>query len=275
MPQDGSQTELASWLASFDRIALVANSSEASPQQLTALPDGTLFVFFNRVFKILERPFTRPCVLMVRCADPEPNLVYRREQDTVLSLLDGGSFNGVIQLRAASHERFAGSDAFGAAPVARLDLVEEFQRTYPARSVPTSGYALAVWLLSYVPDTTVELCGFSARRMDRYKLFDAHDWTFEQIVLRTLHANGRLRHYQAASDDWPLAQALGQVSPNLPIDPAIVAATLAERLRGTNVLVDRIWSQLKPVRAFDGWLRKMKPKTRRERIVRRREDGRD
>src|SRR3954463_4837873 len=53
--------------AAFSTIALVANSEEVDIAALRKeLPDDTLFVFFNKVYKVLDRPFDGHALLAVR-----------------------------------------------------------------------------------------------------------------------------------------------------------------------------------------------------------------
>ena len=258
----------------WERIVLVANSDAVERAALEAMGEGTLFVFFNRVFKVLDAPFERPSVLLTRCSNVGPNLVHRGEQHRVLPLVAAGSFGGVLMLRAAAHEVYGPDDPFSPHRVARLNLSDWFEGAYPPASVPTSGFALAAWLASVAPDAEIVLAGFSARRSDRWKLFDDHDWTFEQTVLRVLERGGRLRRLGEPARAWPLATLMERYPGLDAVDAAVVGEVLAERLRGTNLLVDRIWSMLKPLRALDGAFRSLKPRTRRERIVARRQrDG--
>ena len=246
-------------------MVLVANSGAVTRGMLEAMPDDTLFVFFNRVFKILDGPFDRPSLLVTRCSIAGPNLVHRGEQGTVLPLLAGPQFHGVVQLRAVTGETFGGDDAFAPHPVGRIDLSGWFEGAYPAGDVPTSGFALATWLLSARDGHELVLAGFDAERSDRWKLFDDHNWTFEQIVLRSLAEAGRLSRVPSAPS-WPLLAMLERTGID-GLDPVVAAAVLAERQRGTSVRLDRVWSAIAPLRALDRTLRRLKPRTRKERIA--------
>ena len=258
------------WTAYFrryDRITLVANSEDVSREALEAQPDGTLFVFFNRVFKVLDRPFERSSLLVARCSNIGTNLVYRGEQNKVLPLVSTGHFDGVVMLRAASHERPDSGGAFAPHAVSALDLTSWFDGIYPLGNVPTSGFSLAAWLTAEVPNLPVQLAGFSSKRSDKWKLFDVHDWTYEQIALAALIRAGRLSRLDVERPEWPLHDLLARYPDVDHPDSTAIAEVLAARLRGTNLLVDRIWSQLKPIRAVDNWLRSLKPKKRRDKIA--------
>ena len=262
----------ARWFGAYDRLVLVANSEAVSRAALEAMPEGTLFVFFNRVFKVLDAPFARPSVLVARCSIAGPNVVHRNEQGSVLGLLAGDAFHGVLQLRAAPHEAFGEAAAFAPHPVARLDLSGWFDGVYPPGDVPTSGFALAAWMMAFEAAPPVTLAGFSAERSDRWKLFDDHDWAFEQVVLRSLASGGRLERVPAAGEAWPLGAMMDRLGAAAP-DPAVVAAVLSERQRGTNVMLDRVWSMMKPIRTLDRAFRRLKPPTRKERAARARTGG--
>lgn len=225
-----------------------------------------MHVFFNRVFKVLDKPFTGRSLLVTRCSNVGPNLVYRDEVGTVLPLLDPVGRIGVIQLRAAARERYGPDEAFDGAPVSHLDLVPWIEGIYPPDDVPTSGFALASWLADMSPRPQVELHGFSARRSDRWKLFDTHDWTFERIALAVLESRGLIEVATNGREEWPLNAFLSRYGAG-GASPEIIAGVLSDRLRGTNVLLDRVWSMLKPVRYVDGLFRRLKPKNRRQRML--------
>ena len=257
------------------RVVLVANSEDVSRERLNAFADDTLFVFFNRVFKVLDTPFGRPAVLVSRCSPAGPNLVHRREVGSVLPLLEGPSFAGVILLRSGADERFAAPNDTPEGPFAphrvrRLDLTEWLQGAYPPNSVPTSGFAFALWLAAVRPELPVTLLGFSAKRSERWKLFDDHDWGYEQIALAGLARAGMVERIGLDAAEWPFEELRRRVSGLPAPDPLDVARVLSERQRGTNLIVDRLWSIVRPLRALDGAYRKLRPATRKERLARNR-----
>src|SRR5580765_5861341 len=66
--------------AAFSHIVLVANSDEVRIDELQdAFPENALFVFFNKVYKVLDRPFTGNALLISRGGPRGANIVYRRE----------------------------------------------------------------------------------------------------------------------------------------------------------------------------------------------------
>ena len=73
--------------ASYSVIALVANSDEHRLGLVrgddidalrASLPSDTLFVFFNKVYKVLYKPFNGNALLAVRSGTGGPNILSRR-----------------------------------------------------------------------------------------------------------------------------------------------------------------------------------------------------
>ena len=262
----------AGFFGRFEQVVLVANSDAVDMAALGAsYGEGTLFVFFNKVFKVLDAPFTRPSLLIARSSHAGANIVYRREVADVLGLLRGGQFEGIANLRAGDREIFSPAEAFEGARVGFLDLTPVLAGFYPTTHVPTSGFALAFWLAEACPGLPIVLAGFTARRSAVWKLFHDHDWTFEQVVQRLMVRSGRLAMDGAGSGgDWDgIAARLPGITPS---DVALVAAeVLSERLEGTNMSVDRLMSLTRIQSRVDGFFRGLKPKTRKQKLADRRE----
>ncbi|MCO6402973.1 3-deoxy-manno-octulosonate cytidylyltransferase [Aurantimonas endophytica] len=258
----------ADYLGGFARVVLVANSDAVDIASLgSRYGDGTLFVFFNKVFKVLDAPFDRPSLLVARSSAAGANIVYRREVDDVLRLLRGAHFQGILNLSAGDQEVFSPANDFGGARVGYLDLTPVFVDFYPPTHVPTSGFALAYWLAEACPDLPIVLAGFTARRSQAWKLFHDHEWTFEQIVNRLLVRNGRLTMDGGSSGGrWDrIAERVPGITPS---DVALVSAeVLSERLEGTNIVVDRLLSLTRLQGWFSGFLRSLKPKTRKQKLA--------
>ena len=256
------------YIAARSRIVLVANGGSTDVAALLREPPGTLFVFFNRAFKVLERPFPRRSVLCVGCTPGGPNLVYKREQGRVLALLsaeraEGKPFEGVLQVRARSDDAYAPDEAFAPHPVARLDLAPTMAGAYPPGLKPTTGFALACWLASLGTEARIVLHGFDATRSDRWKLFRDHDWTFEQMALCALAAAGSIE--RTGASEWPMEAFLDRFVPGATLPPAAMARVLSDRLSGVEVTLDKVWSTLRPVRAVDEAWRALRPRSRRRR----------
>ena len=180
--------------ASYSVIALVANSDEIDIDALRAsLPEDTLFVFFNKVYKVLDKPFDGNALLAVRSGTGGPNILSRRgELDHVTSYFRSDRFLGIMCMRAGTVEKITPASAFGGVQTGHLDLADYFVDFYPSDHLPSSGFALAVWLCELDLERKILLAGFSAKRSGRWKIFDIHDWTFEQVVQRLLVRSGRL-----------------------------------------------------------------------------------
>lgn len=261
-------TDPHAFFAYFDSVVLVANSRDASAV-LTAPAVGArpVFVFFNRVYRILDRPFERDCLLISRSSPVGSSLVYRKELDDVLSLLKGPSFHGILNVRARERELFSEPEDFKGNAVGFLDLREWARRMYPSgRRMPSTGFALAVWLAQQRLPVPVYLSGFSGVREAQWRVFDGHDWTWEQVVLNIMFKKDRLRLFQTGNyfDDWPvdvLAAEFPDITPNEVSTAAI--EVLSHRLSGTNRVIDHIYSSLKPQLAVRDFLRRLRPRSRK------------
>ncbi len=253
------------------RIVLVANSDAADVGTLETLDDGsTLFVFFNKTYKVLNRPFGRPCLLLARSSPAGANIVYRREVEAVTRHLVGPGFRGIVNLKAGAKERFSAPAEFGGHAVAPLDLSRAFVGFYSPAHVPTSGFALALHLLEARPEAEIVLCGFTGRRSARWKLFHDHDWTFEQIVLRLLSRSGRLRMIQGgeANEGGDGAVILARFPEMKAEEVALVSAeVLSERLEGATVAIDGLLKVTRPLAKLDGFVRRLRPATRKAKLA--------
>ncbi|WP_062121054.1 hypothetical protein [Aureimonas sp. AU40] len=271
-PLAGEERAAEIWSAFFGRFAtilLVANSDAVDIGQLRQrYGDDALFVFFNKVYKVLDRPFDGPSLLVARSGPAGANIVYRREVADVVRLVRSPRFHGICNLRAGESERFSAPAEFGISePVGHLDLAPNLAGFYPPTHLATSGFALALFLLEAAPNSRVILAGFTARRSAKWKLFADHDWTFEQIVLRLLLRSGRLGTTGAVADDL-----LGAVTRRFPQFSAgevsnVAAEVLAERLEGANLAIDDLLKLTRPQRRFDMLLRRLKPKTRKAKLA--------
>ncbi|MGG7518010.1 3-deoxy-manno-octulosonate cytidylyltransferase [Allorhizobium undicola] len=262
--------DFAAWQALFSpftHIVLVANSDDANVARLCRdLPSSTLFVFFNKVYKVLAAPFDRPAMLVARSGSVGANIVYRREVKEVVGYFPGENFLGVMNLRAHAGEVFSSAEKFEGVPAGYLDLSSYFTDFYPGDHIPTSGFALALWLADSLPGKKILLDGFSARRSEKWKIFHLHDWTYEQVVLRLFIHSGRLiapgaaeaNHYAALLKRFP------------DLDPGAVALSgvdvLASRLEGANKEIDRLISITRLQRWLYGLSKSLKPRTRKQRL---------
>ncbi|MCO6177959.1 3-deoxy-manno-octulosonate cytidylyltransferase [Ciceribacter sp. RN22] len=263
--------EIADWSAFFSRyshIVLVANSDQAQLGKMKAsLPDTALFVFFNKVYKVLDAPFDGNALLVARSGSVGANIVYRREVAEVLGYFPGDRFAGVVNLRVDPGERFSRPEEFEGASVRHLDLASYFSDFYSPGRIPTSGFALAVWLAELRMGRPVMITGFSARRSARWKLFHQHDWTLEQVILRLL-IRGGLVVSSEKTDINPYA-ALALRFPELNATEAVFTGVevLSERLEGANHEIDRLFSYTKVGRAIHTFSRWLKPKKRKVRLA--------
>lgn len=272
LPQDGEADAHRRWrevFAAYPVIVLIANSDAVEIGALRRdYGEDALFVFFNKVYKVLDAPFDGPALLVARSGPAGANIVYRREVADVVRLVRSPRFLGICNLRAGGHEQFSPASDFGVPdPVGHLDLAAWFEGFYPASHMATSGFALAVFLCEQRLDARIVLAGFTAKRSTRWKLFADHDWTFEQIVQRLLIRAGRIETASIVADDFlgPIHRRFPEIAP---ADVGAVAAeVLAERLETANLAIDDLIRLTRPQRRFDGWLKGLKPKTRKAKLA--------
>jgi hypothetical protein len=261
--------------ASYSTIVLVANSDDVDIGALRAnLPEDTLFVFFNKVYKVLDRLFDGNVLLAVRSGTGGPNIVARGEVGHVVSYFAPDRFLGIMCVRAGSVEKVTPASAFGGVPTGHLDLTDYFVDFYPSDHLPSSGFALAVWLCELDPGRKVMLAGFSGKRSERWKIFNVHDWTFEQLVQRLLIRSGRLTVADAAT--LHSYAAIMKRFPDIPAaDISLTAAEiLSERLEHVNVEIDKLISATSLNRSVEKVVRGLKPIEMVIRRLRRKAAGR-
>lgn len=266
--------EWRAFFAPYSHIVLVANSESVKPEQLrTEFPPDTLFVFFNKVYKVLDAGFDAPCLLVARSGMMGANIVHRREVKDVLAFFRTERFLGVLNLRGETSERLSASSAFEGATVRHLDLVDALSGRYPAGKFPTSGFALTLWLMDIGLSARVVLAGFSAKRSEKWKVFDVHDWSFEQIYLRIRAGRGDITMH--GQTNASRITALFNALPDVPQTEILAHAAdvLANRLDDANQNIDRLMSLTKLHRAIDNFFRGLRPKTRKERYLAARKDG--
>jgi hypothetical protein len=255
-----TEDDWRSLFASYSVIALVANSEEVDIDALRAsLPGDALFVFFNKVYKILDRPFDGNALLAIRSGTGGPNILSHGEVGHVASYFPSDGFLGIMCLRAGSVEKVTPASAFGCVPTGHLDLADYFEDFYPSDHLPSSGFALAVWLCELDLGRKIVLAGFSARRSERWKIFDIHDWTFEQVVQRLLVRSGRLTIANAATPHS--YAALMKRFPDIPAADISLAAAeiLSERLENVNAEIDKLISTTSVNRTVENFIRGLKP----------------
>jgi hypothetical protein len=266
-PASGATENLATpeqWRALFSRfshVILVANSDEVSVKELQEEYPGTaLFVFFNKVYKILDEQFSGNSLLISRAQPRGANIVYRNEVADVVKLLASQKFLGIMNIRLAEIERLNTSADYLDTPTGHLDLVGFCADFYPKDKVATSGFAMALWLVNQSLPAEIVLAGFSAKRSDKWRVVNVHDWTFEQVFLRLFARVGKLTmHGSRPANSY---MTLASRFPELPA--AEISATIAEvlslRLSQTDAQVDKLISLTNAFRSIDEFLRRLKPK---------------
>ncbi|MCV3764785.1 3-deoxy-manno-octulosonate cytidylyltransferase [Rhizobium sp. TRM95796] len=260
--------EWSAFFSNFQTIVLVANSDD---QRLSEIlrdpPPKPLYVFFNKIDRVLDTPFPHDCVLVTRCNTAGSEVVYRRRLPGMMRLMPAPFFKGVINLRAASRERLNRPEEFDEIPAGFLDLTEFMESFYPPQHTASSGFAMTAWLKHVAPDIDVRLTGFSGERGFKWKVFHIHDWTFEQTALRLMEKGGLIRNdVPREQDPYP---AFFRHFPQLDRDDARseMLLVLSEKLEKANKRIDKLISATAPLRLFyDGW-RAVKWKSKKNRVL--------
>ncbi len=256
-----SEQDWRAFFSRFPRIILVANSEQVDvPALKRAYPDDSLFVFFNKAYKILRQPFAGHSMLVSRAQPRGANIVYRGEVDQVLGLFAPSTFCGIANIRLADTETPNTQADYGGAATGHLDLTELCRDIYPADKLPTSGFALAYWLLEQRVPVEVVLAGFSAKRSETWRVVAVHDWTFEQVCLKVFAQAGKLSLHEAdlASPYAKLAARFPEIPPS---DISFtVADVLSQRLGNTDAQVDKLISLTGVLKSADLFLRKLRPR---------------
>lgn len=257
-------SDVSEWrdlLTAFSHIVLVANSDAVDISGLQAqFPPTALFVFFNKVYKVLDRPFHGRSLLISRGQPRGANIVYRGEVGEVVKFFPKDCFLGILNIRLGLEEKLNPAADFQGAPTGHLDLVGFCSDFYTEGKTPTSGFALALWLSDLKLPGKIVLAGFSARRSQKWRVVSAHDWSFEQTFLRLFARLGKITiHGGVALNPYiRLAERFTEI-PSAEISLA-AAEVLSERLGNTDAEVDRLISLTNVIRSADSFLRHLRPK---------------
>jgi hypothetical protein len=256
-----SSDDWRAFFAGYSNIVLVANSEEVDIDALTSrFPDATIFVFFNKAYKVLCAPFTRQSLLISRSGTEGSNLVKSRKVAKVTCCFDQRNFFGIVNLVIGDNEKFSPASAFGDLRVSHLDLTEVFAPFYPPSSHPTTGFALCFWLTTLGLEAKITLAGFSSKRGERYQVLDVHDWTFEQVVLRLLYRNDKI-DFIGRERANPYASLSAHFPQYSPAEVELTASeVLSERLVNLSSVVDRLMHVTKFLRFVDRAYKKLRRK---------------
>ncbi|MGA1803024.1 3-deoxy-manno-octulosonate cytidylyltransferase [Rhizobium sp. HT1-10] len=252
------------WRALFARyaqIVLVANSDSVDIAGLRAqYPVDTLFVFFNKVYKVLDAPFPGDALLISRGSAKGANIVYRREVGDVVKFFPKGRFLGIMNIRLNAEEKLNTAEEFENTPTGHLDLAGFCNEFYPEDKLPTSGFAIALWLSDLNLPGTIVLAGFSARRSQQWKVVSVHDWNFEQVFLRLFARMGKISIHGGITPN--AYAALAKRFPDIPSSEISLAIgdVLSERLGNANAEIDKLISLTNVIRDIDNFFRRLKPR---------------
>jgi hypothetical protein len=253
-------------LSSYEMVALIANSESVDIDVITStLPEKTLYVFFTGCAKILSRPFEKDAVLCHRLvAGGTRFLKSQKHFDKAYSLFTRHlkAEIGVIADRGVS-EGSPGLAAPRQSPLMpqTLDFDHAFGPLYPVDRMPTTGFAVAVWLAEKIPHATICLCGFTGAAGLQFSMYTEHDWTFEQIMLQLFVKRGRIRRFEEKLSEP--AGSFARLQSRFPefseATIALVATNvLANRFTGMERQVAKLWSKTKLERQIRGFFKRFK-----------------
>nr|WP_246451073.1 3-deoxy-manno-octulosonate cytidylyltransferase [Rhizobium paranaense] len=253
--------EWRSVLAAFSHIVLVANSDAVDIGSLQQqFPSSALFIFFNKVYKVLDRPFHGHSLLISRGQPRGANIVYRGEVGDVVKFFPKEYFLGIMNIRLGREEKLNPAADFQGAPTGHLDLVGFCSDFYTEGKTPTSGFAMALWLSDLKLPGAIVLAGFSAKRSEKWRVVSVHDWTFEQTFLRLFARLGKIVIHGGVSLN-PYIRLAERFCEVPPAEIALAAAeVLTERLGNTDAEVDKLISLTNVIRSTDNFLRHLRPK---------------
>ncbi|MBW9066409.1 hypothetical protein JNB71_24190 [Rhizobium herbae] len=253
-------------LSRYEMVALIANSESVDIDVITStLPEKTLYVFFTGCAKVLSRPFEKDAVLCHRLvAGGTRFLKSQKHFDKAYSLFKRHlkAEIGVIADRGVPE----GSPGLAAPRKSTLmpqtlDFDHTFGPLYPVDRMPTTGFAIAVWLAEKIPHANICLCGFTGTAGLQFSMYTEHDWTFEQITLQLFVKKGRIRRFEEQLSEP--AGSFARIHNRFPefseATIALVATNvLASRFTGMERQVAKLWSKTKLERRIRGFFKRFK-----------------
>ena len=258
--------EFEAFLTGYEKVALIANSEAVDIKAIQAgLPEKTLYVFFTGCAKVLHRPFTGDAVLCHRLVgDGSKFLKSQKHFDRAHSLLANGLKAEIGVL--ASRRMTDGAPSITSprqSPLVghTLDFDYDFGTLYPQGRMPTTGFAIAIWLIEKIPHANIVLCGFTGVAGLQFDMYTEHDWTFEQIMLELFVKKGRISRFGEGLDT--AAGSFSRIQARFPefgeAAIALVATNvLANRYTGMERQVAKLWSSTKLERRIRGFFKRFK-----------------
>jgi hypothetical protein len=268
MPQNMSMQaeDFEALLSGYEMVALIANSESVDIDAITqALPAKTLYVFFTGCAKVVPRPFEKDAVLCHRLvADGTKFLKSQKHFDKAYSLFAKGlkAEIGVIADRGVAEECLAPASPRKSDLVPyTLDFDHALGPLYPFGRMPTTGFAIAVWLAEKIPHANVCLCGFTGVAGLQFSMYTEHDWTFEQIMLQLFVKKGRIQRFEDnLSEPAGMFARIHNRFPEFSEATIALVATnvLANRYTGMERQVAKLWSKTKLERRIGGFFKRFK-----------------
>ncbi|OLP58415.1 hypothetical protein BJF93_16155 [Xaviernesmea oryzae] len=252
---------LPEMLRAYDAVALIANSESVVIDEIVAaLPARTLYVFFTGCAKVLNGPFPHDAILCHRLvAGGTRFLKSQKHFDRAHSFFPQGlkAEVGLLAERGAASDAVTRQAPRASALVAEtIDFDHVFAGFYPEGRMPTTGFALALWLIEAMPQARIYLCGFTGVAGAQFNMYVEHDWTFEQTLLSLFEQSGRLsRLGQGAGLSTDSFARIHSRFPEFGEGKIALAAaqSLANRFTGMERQMAKLWAMTKMrrnIRAF-------------------------
>lgn len=193
---DPQPRELMARFAPYKNIVLIANNENAKVNELADIfGDDTLFIFFNDCSRVLSEPFTRPSLLCHRLDHASDQTFVRGGKLTYACSMLSERFLGQIGVIAdfgSATPRIISSPRHCSPVDATIDFDYHFPNFYTVNRLPSTGFALAIWLERYCPQSKIHLYGFSGVPGTQFNVYQGHDWTLERTVLTMLAQHQRI-----------------------------------------------------------------------------------
>ncbi|EAU42372.1 3-deoxy-manno-octulosonate cytidylyltransferase protein [Fulvimarina pelagi HTCC2506] len=245
---------------SHSTVAIMANSPALDlGAVMRELPEDTLFVFFTHCEKVLHSPFERSALLVHRMRTERISMNDDDRLETSRSFFAPGALEGEVGVFVSLDTQSIEGPRENRTPVEFpvIDCDVLFAPFYTAGHRPSSGFALALWLIDRVPETTVVLCGFTGVRDGVFRMSDNHDWTLEQTLLRVFYRSEQLIRFEGRDGALGSVTRIAKAFPEFrPAEIALVAMeVLNERTSALDRMVAHLLSVWRGAFTIQNWIR--------------------
>lgn len=259
--QTGNLDRLHAILDRYELIALVANNETLDIEAVRrTLPENTLFFFFTGCEKILSKPFGGASALCHRLVSETRFLKAPKYFRMAYSLLPAEL---AVEVGVLADGVSSGVRRHSELTPFVIDFDFEFAGFYPDGYEPTTGFALALYIIEKCPSARVCLCGFSGVAGLRYTVHHGHDWTFEQTLLQLLARSGRVQ-WAGGTAGRAKTGPLDSIVERYPqfgseTVALVTAQVLSSRFNGMERQMAKLWARTRLQRTIgNSWRRLMR-----------------